>query len=157
MTSVIPAPVSFELHAAAPLQLTEASRIIACGDGAAGVAETFAEQARRATDFELPVIEGEPAASDLSFVVADGEAPGGAAEGYTLESGEGGVRIGADTAAGLFRGSQTLRQLLPAAIERADAATAADAITSSSFLSGFILPPETLCNAARLSNELASI
>ncbi|WBB75020.1 family 20 glycosylhydrolase [Micromonospora sp. WMMD1128] len=40
-------------------------------------------------------------------------------EGYRLDVTAGGVRITADTAAGLLHGAQTLRQLLPAAIESA--------------------------------------
>ncbi|WP_448810847.1 family 20 glycosylhydrolase [Agromyces bauzanensis] len=120
---IIPAPTSIELRGdAAPFRLTDGSRIVVRGAGAAAVAETFAARARAATGFELSVAEGEAAASDLVLVIADGEAPGGATEGYTLTSGAGGVRIGADTAEGLFRGTQSLRQLLPAEIERADAA-----------------------------------
>ncbi|SFY50397.1 beta-N-acetylhexosaminidase [Streptomyces sp. F-1] len=40
------------------------------------------------------------------------------AEGYRLHSGPDGVTLTADTPAGLFHGVQTLRQLLPAAVER---------------------------------------
>ena len=143
VTGIIPAPTSFELREEAPFRLTGSSRLVADGEGAAAVAETFARQARAATGFELPVVEGEPAASDLSFVVADGEAPEAAAEGYTLESGDGGVRVAADTAAGLFRGTQSLRQLLPAAIERADAAAAPDG--------GWIVPAASVADAPRFA------
>ena len=143
VTGIIPAPTSFELREEAPFRLTGSSRLVADGEGAAAVAETFARQARAATGFELPVVEGEPAASDLSFVVADGEAPAAAAEGYTLESGDGGVRVAADTAAGLFRGTQSLRQLLPAAIERADAAAAPDG--------GWIVPAASVADAPRFA------
>ncbi len=144
MTGIIPAPVSIDLRAEdPPFRLTAASRLVASGLGAAGVAETFAEPARRATGFELPVVAGAPEASDLVLVVADGEAPGGADEGYTLESGDGGVRIGADTAAGLFRGTQTLRQLLPAAIARADAASEPDG--------GWTVPATSVADAPRFA------
>ncbi|MFF5402196.1 beta-N-acetylhexosaminidase [Streptomyces misionensis] len=40
------------------------------------------------------------------------------AEGYRLHSGPDGVTLTADTPAGLFHGVQTLRQLLPAAVEK---------------------------------------
>ena len=144
---VIPAPVEFELRAdAAPFRVTAETRIVVAAEGDAaavaesvGVAERFAEPLRRATGFEVPV-EAEPgggsgdaddagdggdadaakpAASDLVFVVAAGEAPGDAVEGYTLEAGADGVRLASSTPEGLFRGTQTLRQLLPAALERA--------------------------------------
>jgi hexosaminidase len=121
VTGIIPAPAEFALGEAPPFVLSGESRLVATGEGAAAIAETFAARTRIATGFALPVVEGTAAASDIELVVAEGEA-GGAPEGYTLESGEGGVRIGADTPAGLFWGTQSLRQLLPAEIERADAA-----------------------------------
>lgn len=123
MTGIIPAPASFELRDHAPFVLTEASRIVARGPRADGVAETFARGLRAATGYELPVVGGEPAASDLTLVISDDREPQGGAEDYTLESGASGVRIEADGAPGLYWGTQTLRQLLPAEIERADAAT----------------------------------
>ena len=139
---VIPAPVEFELRAdAAPFPVTAETRIVVVAEGDAavaaeslGVAERFAEPLRRATGFAIPVEAGPqggsgngtgdggtagPAASDLVFVVAAGEAPGDAVEGYTLESGADGVRLAASTAEGLYRGTQTLRQLLPAQLEGA--------------------------------------
>ena len=143
VTGIIPAPTSFELRDGSPFRLTDASRLVADGAGAAAVAETFARQLRAATGYELPVVEGEPAASDIALVVADGEAPGGAAEGYTLESGDHGVRVGGDTAAGVFRGVQSLRQLLPAAIERADAAAAPDG--------GWTVPAASVADAPRFA------
>ncbi len=143
VTGIIPAPTSFELRDGSPFRLTDASRIVADGEGAAAVAETFARQVRAATGYELPVVEGEPAASDIALVVADGEAPGGAAEGYTLESGDQGVRVGGDTAAGVFRGVQSLRQLLPTAIERADAAAAPDG--------GWTVPAASVADAPRFA------
>ncbi|MDQ0576241.1 beta-N-acetylhexosaminidase [Agromyces albus] len=124
MTGIIPAPTFFELHeGAAPFRLDDDSRfVVNCADAAA-VAETFAGRVRAATGFELPVVEGAAGASDLRLVISDGAA-GGSPEGYTLESGGDGVRIAADAAAGLFRGTQSLRQLLPPEIERADASRA---------------------------------
>ncbi|GAA4377719.1 family 20 glycosylhydrolase [Agromyces bauzanensis] len=144
MTGIVPAPTSFELRGEdAPFRLTEDSRIVARGGGAAAVAETFAARARATTGFALPVVGGEPAASDLAFVIAGGEAPGGATEGYTLEAGAGGVRLGADTAEGLFRGTQSLRQLLPAEIERADA--------PSTPAGGWTVPAASVADAPRFA------
>jgi len=122
VAGIIPAPASFALTDGEPFTLTAATRLIADGDGARAVAEMFAAPARAATGFALPVVEGEAGASDIALVIAEGEA-GGAPEGYTLESRADGVRIGADTAAGLFWGTQSLRHLLPAGPARSDDAT----------------------------------
>lgn len=123
VTGIIPAPATFELDDdAKPFRLTDASRFVARDEGAAGVAETFARQVRAATGYSLPVVDGDAAASDIELVITGPAASPGGAEHYTLESGDDGVRIEADGAAGLFWGTQTLRQLLPAEIERADAA-----------------------------------
>lgn len=140
VTGIIPAPVEFELTGGAPFALTADSRFIATGDAAA-VAETFAAQARIATGFDLPVVDGEAAASDLVIVIdpAAGDGP----EAYTLESGADGVRITATTPAGLFWGTQTLRQLLPPEIERADAATAP--------VDGWIVPAASVADAPRFA------
>lgn len=72
---------------------------------------------RPATGYALPVVEaaGAPGGIHLDLVGGD---PGLGAEGYELVSATDGVRITAHRPAGLFYGSQTLRQLLPAAIER---------------------------------------
>lgn len=140
---IVPAPTSIELHEASPFRLTAESRLVASGPGAADVAERFAERARGATGFELPVVSGAAGASDLAFVVADGEAPGGAEEGYMLESGPEGVRVAADTAAGLFLGTQTLRQLLPPEIERTDAAGEPDG--------GWTVPAASVADAPRFA------
>jgi len=144
MTGIIPAPTSFDLRDdAAPFRITADSRLVATGAGAAAVAETFARLARAATGYELPIARGEPAASDLELVVVDGASAGGAAEGYTLESGADGVRVAAGTAAGLFWGTQSLRQLLPAEIERADAAQAPEG--------GWTVPAASVTDAPRFA------
>lgn len=82
-------------------------------------AELLAALLRPASGFEVPVVAGEAArAGDLSLVVADGEAPTNhPEEGYRLRSEAAGIRIGADSPAGIWNGVQTLRQLLPPAIE----------------------------------------
>ena len=143
MTGIIPAPTSFELHdEAAPFRLTEGSRFVVNGAEAAAVAETFAGQVRVATGFELPVVEGAAGASDVGLVIAEGEG-GGSPEGYTLESGDDGVRIAAGAAAGLFWGTQSLRQLLPPEIERADASQAPSG--------GWFVPAASVADAPRFA------
>ncbi|MEK2490114.1 beta-N-acetylhexosaminidase [Kitasatospora purpeofusca] len=80
------------------------------------IAERLAEALRRPTGLPLPVVE--PADGDgiaLALDPALPEATG--AEGYRLTADADGVRITARTPEGLFRGTQTLRQLLPPRIE----------------------------------------
>ncbi|MFE6965902.1 beta-N-acetylhexosaminidase [Agromyces sp. NPDC057679] len=123
---IVPAPVSFERTDAGEFALTERTRFVVDGDEAERAAGPLAEAARAATGWELPVerVAGEASASsadgDDIVLVIDAAVAGGD-EGYALESGRDGVRIAAASAAGLFRGTQSLRQLLPAEIERTDA------------------------------------
>ena len=76
VTGIIPAPASFALTGGEPFTLTAESRLVAAGEGAAAVAETFAAPARAATGFALPVVEGEAGASDIALVIADGATDG---------------------------------------------------------------------------------
>ncbi|MGW9167491.1 beta-N-acetylhexosaminidase [Agromyces sp. NPDC055658] len=116
-SGIVPAPARFELTDRGAFTLGERTRLVVSGDGAAAVAETFAAPLRTATGFELPVEEGAAEASDIELVI-DPEVEGG--EGYTLDSGADGVRIAASAPAGLFWGTQSLRQMLPGEIEEAD-------------------------------------
>ena len=67
---------------------------------------------RRATGFSLPVLAGAaPQPGDVVLSLEGGAGLGD--EGYELEVTPGGVGLCAHGPAGLFRGTQTLRQLLP--------------------------------------------
>ncbi|MEJ3403768.1 beta-N-acetylhexosaminidase [Rathayibacter sp. YIM 133350] len=120
---IVPQPVSLKTTDAAPFELVARSRLVASGDGAAAVAEQVAGWFRVSTGFPLDVVEADAASAsgdDVVLAVAPGSAPAGhEQEGYTLAvSGEGaGARISADTAEGLFRGAQTLRQLFDPLID----------------------------------------
>ncbi len=82
------------------------------------MARLLAETLRPATGFRLPVttVRGEPAGGDVALVLRPGDRALGD-EGYRLTVEPGRVTLAARAPAGLFRGVQTLRQLLPAAIE----------------------------------------
>ena len=148
VTGIIPAPASFVLTGDEPFTLTAESRLVADGEAAAAVAETFAAQARAATGFALPVVEGEAGASDIALVVARDESDG-EAEAYTLESGADGVRIVAGSAAGLFWGTQSLRQLLPAEIGRSDDATQPSG--------GWTMPAASVADRPRFAYRAATL
>jgi hexosaminidase len=114
LAGLVPAPVSATPAAGADFTLTAATAIHA--DGAAQpVADLLGELLRPATGFPLPVRAG--AGPGSISLLLDGADPVVGAEGYQLTIAADGVTIRARTPAGLFAGTQSLRQLLPAGIE----------------------------------------
>ncbi|MFI1849182.1 beta-N-acetylhexosaminidase [Streptomyces sp. NPDC020480] len=117
---VVPAPASVR-PAETPYTLGPRTRIlVAPGSRAARqVGDYLAGVLRPSTGYRLPVTaHGGGDGIRLRLV---GEAAGGrglGAEGYRLEVTRRGITISAREPAGLFHGVQTLRQLLPAAVER---------------------------------------
>lgn len=83
---------------------------------AASVGEFLADLLREPTGFDLPVVEGDGGADVIALSLTDGSADG-RPEGYHLAVTDESVTIAASDPAGLFRGVQTLRQLLPPAVE----------------------------------------
>ncbi len=118
LTGVLPAPAEVRPHGDT-FRLT-ARTVIAAPPSARTVADHLARALRPATGYRLPVVGDSPAGTP---VIARG--PGGrpdarlGAEGYRLTVRRSGIIIQANRNAGLFNGVQTLRQLLPAAIESA--------------------------------------
>ena len=123
--SLIPLPVLASTDESQSFTLTPTTRIVA-GPGAdvRTVADDLAGALRPATGFPLPVsTAGVTSSLEDSIVLrlsAADTSLGG--EGYDLAILRSGVVISANAAAGLFHGIQTLRQLLPAAIEAKRAA-----------------------------------
>ena len=78
----------------------------------------LAERLRPATGYALPIepIAGPPAFGHIYLTLLDGDVSLGD-EGYTLRCGPEGITVAAYMPAGLFWGTQTVRQLLPPAIE----------------------------------------
>jgi len=77
----------------------------------------LADCLRPATGFELPVISAETASTGGILLTIDGAGADLGEEGYELVVETDGITLRAPHPAGLFRGVQTLRQLLPPAIE----------------------------------------
>ncbi|MDG4796252.1 beta-N-acetylhexosaminidase [Micromonospora sp. WMMD1082] len=117
---VVPAPERVTPDPGADHLLTADAVIRVSADPAAlAVGEQLAALLRPATGYPLPVTDtATPAPAGGIALDLTGDADLGA-EGYRLDIAADGVRITAGTAAGLFHGVQTLRQLLPAAVESA--------------------------------------
>lgn len=112
---VIPKPVlatlegkTFTLSTATTIQYTG-------GDEVARIANSLANQLKPATGFALSVSAGTGGDGTIFLSLANDAELG--TEGYALTIGEKGIQLSANTPAGLFMGTQTLRQLLPAKIE----------------------------------------
>ena len=115
---VVPVPSTVQAAAGAHFALDTGTTIVvpAGAPEAARVGELLARLLRPATGFRLPVVPGGPAARGAIALRLDGAATLGE-EGYELVIAADSVRLAANRPAGLFRGVQTLRQLLPAGIE----------------------------------------
>ncbi|MEV6985199.1 beta-N-acetylhexosaminidase [Sphaerisporangium sp. NPDC051017] len=111
---LVPAPVSVEATGD-PFTLTSATRVVVRSGAGARAASYLARLLRRSTGYALPIVQDAGAGGGI---VLDATAPQGLGpEGYRLEVSGKGVLLAADTGEGLFRGVQTLRQLLPAKAE----------------------------------------
>jgi hexosaminidase len=107
---IVPKPVVEVAHSGS-YTLSGSTAIVASG-AAVPVARAAHALLARATGLPLNV-----ASSGSGIVLATGGPASLGDEGYQLDATSSGVTIEARTAAGLFHGVQTLRQLLPAAID----------------------------------------
>ncbi|MEP6732113.1 MAG: beta-N-acetylhexosaminidase [bacterium] len=115
---LVPAPASMTLLGGVPFALTHATAIVIepGNDEVARTAEQLAAILRPATGFSIPVSTTPVANKSITLHLATNRAALGD-EGYELNVDSGAVRIVAYQPAGLFRATQTLRQLLPSTIE----------------------------------------
>ena len=117
--AIVPAPVSVEAASGTWFTLEGSTRILAAPGSAeaATAGEQLATVLRRSTGYPLPVSAGPPAtrAGAISLELTGDDRLGD--EGYELVVTGELATLRANRPAGLFMGAQTLRQLLPAAIE----------------------------------------
>ena len=117
---IIPLPASLTLAGGAPFDLNKATRVTIGGANleVAAIGESLARLLRRATEFPLPVTNsfaGSGSGSIELRLASDAASLG--EDGYRLTVTSDSVRLVANAPAGLFRGIQTIRQLLPVEIE----------------------------------------
>jgi hexosaminidase len=118
LTGVIPAPVEVRPRAGARFRLGPLTVIRAFGR-ARPVGEQLAHDLRPATGYLLPVLPlAPPVLPVISLQLGPAEARLGD-EGYRLSVDARAITIRANKPAGLFAGTQTLRQLLPTQIDAA--------------------------------------
>jgi len=117
--SIVPAPAWVTPAEGVSFALTDATHIVAPGS-AAPIGAYLAGLLRPSTGFPLPVgpTAGIAPGDTISFELD--ERPQLGEEGYELEVAAETVVLRAHRPAGLFQAVQSLRQLLPAAVERAD-------------------------------------
>ena len=109
---LVPRPSSLHAVPGGSFTLTRHTRIVARpGSGTAG--GYLAGILRRSTGYRLPVV-AEAGSRDVIALALSGREKG---ESYRLDVSRASVRLEAGTPQGLFRGVQTLRQLLPPAVE----------------------------------------
>jgi hexosaminidase len=115
---IIPAPASLTIAAAAPFELKRGTSIVV--DGASpevtAIAQALGTLLRPSTGFPLAVGASDTAGSKIQLRLASDRASLGE-EGYELTAAANAVTLVANRPAGLFRGVQTLRQLLPFDVE----------------------------------------
>ena len=143
----MPAPASVVSGAGASFAFTAATAIVvATGDTAtARVGDALAMMLRPATGFAHPVSisDGAAPASRGTILLRLGGPADLGAEGYELIISVDSVRLQAVTAAGLFHGVQTLRQLLPARIEAE--------LSASRMASAWSIPPGRIVDRPRFA------
>jgi len=113
--SVVPKPVEAE-PADETYELDEDTTITVDGSGAKSVGEYLVNRLYFSTGFDLPLQESGPTDGAIALLLGDAP-PEVGSEGYELTVTGDSVTIRADAPAGLFMGVQTLRQLLPPAVE----------------------------------------
>ncbi len=142
---VVPAPASVVPGTGAPFALTATTRIVVPprDSGAARVGQMLATLLRPATGFRFAVSAADGAAPSGGIALRLGGGAELGDEGYELSITPDSVRLTAARPAGLFRGVQTLRQLLPAGIEAQQSAVRA--------ASAWTVPPGRIVDRPRFA------
>jgi hexosaminidase len=118
LQSLVPVPVSVQARSGVTHTLTAATKIYTTA-AARDVGTFLAGVLRPSTGYALPVSDASGVPVDgISLLLSGAPSPVGQ-QGYQLDVAANAVVVRANTSEGLFAGVQTLRQLLPAAVESA--------------------------------------
>lgn len=112
---IIPKPYSVELNAGR-FTLNESTRIVLDGSSQKDI-DVFIKQLRRTTGFAFEVSESNKKQANSILFKIDRDLDLPHPDGYILRSNDQQVMVEAKSPVGLFYGSQSLRQLLPTAVE----------------------------------------
>ncbi|QRP46988.1 beta-N-acetylhexosaminidase [Amycolatopsis sp. FDAARGOS 1241] len=115
VTDLVPLPVQAKADPKGDFTLSPLT-VIRAGKGANQVAGYLRGLLRPATGYPLPVVPANAGLPAISLELGHADQRVGA-EGYQLAVAKSGVTLKANTADGLFEGVQSLRQLLPSAID----------------------------------------
>jgi hexosaminidase len=116
---VVPAPVSVAMDGGSAFALSATTSIVIDpgNPNLARAAEIFAAVLRPSTGFAVPVMTADTGTLGKIALRLGGDTTEIGAEGYQLSVSRDSIRLTAGSPAGIFHGLQTLRQLLPPAIE----------------------------------------
>jgi hexosaminidase len=115
-TAIIPLPQEMEADTSQRFVFTAATKVTA-SDTLRAEAEKISAFLSRATGYPFEVISGGDPQGNISLSLLQEYNDTLGEEGYRLTVDGQGIRLAANTPAGIFYAFQTLRQLLPAAIE----------------------------------------
>ena len=115
LADVVPKPVDVTTGSGS-YGITSSTTIVV-EDGAQSVGNALADLLAPATGFDLTVETGSTAQSDAISLLLNGASSSVGDEGYDLSVDADGVTARANTATGLFWAVQSIRQVLPAAVE----------------------------------------
>lgn len=120
--NLIPQPVKSELHDGV-MEINDSTQIIIADDDQQLVetAELIAGFLREKTDLNITISDNFKNKNNVIYLALEPELKHLSAEGYTLYIDKMLVELSSSSPEGIFRGFQTLRQLLPADIEKAGA------------------------------------
>jgi hexosaminidase len=116
--SLVPVPVSVQARTGVTHTLTAATKIYTA-PASRDVGNFLAGVLRPSTGYALPVSDATGTPADGISLLLSGAPAAVGQQGYQLDVAANAVVVRANTSEGLFAGVQTLRQLLPAAVESA--------------------------------------